>query len=215
MASDIQAVLFDYGMVLSGPPNGAAWARMRSATALEEEPLHREYWAHRHEYDRGTYTGEAFWRKVASGAGIEVLTADQVTELIDADTDLWTDPNESMVEWAKRLQRVGVRTGILSNLGDAMQTGVLRKFKWLAGFDHHTWSHNLKIAKPEPEIYRYAAEGLKTEPAAILFVDDKPENIEAAHSAGMQALQYQDHESFRQNISRPEYKHLIERAPLP
>ena len=211
----IEAVLFDYGMVLSGPPNQHAWARMRAATSLEEEPLHREYWAYRHEYDRGTYTGESYWRKVASGAGIEMLTADQLTELIDADTDLWTDPNESMIEWAKRLQRAGVRTGILSNLGDAMQMGVLRKFEWLADFNHRTWSHALKIAKPEAEIYRHAAEGLKTEPAAILFVDDKIENIEAARSAGMQALQYTDHEAFRKDLSGPEYRHLLEHAPLP
>jgi putative hydrolase of the HAD superfamily len=48
----------------------------------------------------------------------------------------------------------------------------------------------VNLAKPEPAIYRHAAEGLATPPANILFLDDKPENIQAALSAGMQAIQY-------------------------
>jgi len=195
----VQAVLFDYGMVLSGPPDPAAWARIRTITGLEEAPLQREYWAHRHDYDRGTLTGEAFWHKAAVGADI-VLTPGQVAELLDADTDLWSQINRPMLDWAQRLQRAGIRTGILSNIGDAMTDGLLRKHDWLSGFDHRTWSYALKLAKPELAIYRAAAEGLRTPAANILFIDDRPENVAAAHAAGMQAIQYRDHPSFEREM---------------
>jgi putative hydrolase of the HAD superfamily len=195
----IEAVLFDYGMVLSGPPDPAAWARMRTITGLGEEPLHREYWAHRHDYDRGTLTGEAYWHKAATGAGI-TLTPTQVAGLIDADTDLWSQLNLPMLEWAQRLQRTSIRTGILSNIGDAMTAGLTRRYDWLNAFDHRTWSYALKLAKPELAIYRAAAEGLQTPPSEILFIDDRADNIEAAHASGMQVIQYTDHATFEREM---------------
>ena len=195
----IQAVLFDYGMVLSGPPDPAAWQQMRTITGLSEELLHREYWAHRHDYDRGLYTGESYWRKAAEGAGI-TLTPTQLSGLIAADTALWGQLNPPMIDWVQRLQRAGIRTGILSNMPDAMEAGLRARHPWIESFDHHTWSHSLKLAKPEPEIYHHAAEGLATPPANILFIDDKPENIEAALLAGMQAIQYTDHSTFERDM---------------
>lgn len=197
--TSIQAVLFDYGMVLSGPPDPAAWARIRTITGLEEEPLQREYWAHRHDYDRGALTGVDFWHMVAEGAGV-ALTPAQISGLLDADTDLWGQINQPMLDWAQRLQRAGVRTGILSNIGDAMTDGLLRKHEWLNAFDHRTWSYALKLAKPELEIYRAAAAGLGTPAENILFIDDRPENIAAALAARMQAIRYGDHADFEREM---------------
>ncbi len=189
----IEAVLFDYGQVLSGPPNPHAWARMREISGLDEAALQLGYWQPRHEYDRGTHTGHAYWQLVT---GERPLLAEQTNALIDADTALWTDLNLPMVAWARQLQQAGIRTGILSNLGDAMAAGVLAKFDWLGRFDHCTWSHTLRLVKPEPAIYHHAAEGLRTAPERILFIDDRADNVEGALAAGMQAIQYTGHAAF-------------------
>jgi len=204
----IDAVLFDFGMVLSGPPNPAAWARMRSLTSLDEEPLHREYWAHRHPYDRGDLTANAYWHLIGANNGIE-LNPTQVAGLIQADVDLWGDLNPPMVEWAGHLQRAGIRTGILSNIGDAMAEGLVARLDWIGSFDHCTWSHSLNLAKPEAEIYRHAAEGLATEPAKILFVDDRADNIAAARAFGMQAIQYTNHQQFLDEMKERGFSYLI------
>ncbi len=202
---DIQAVLFDFGMVLSGPPNPAAWELLQQLTNLSETDLHHAYWLHRHDYDRGTFTGPDYFQQVATTSGVDPFADTTIHGLIDADTDLWTDLNEPMVAWARLLQQRGLRTGILSNLGDSMQAGVQRKWAWLSAFDHCTWSHTLKLAKPESAIYKHAAEGLETAPEHILFVDDKRENIAAAIYAGMQAIQYTDHAQF---LSEMDERHL-------
>jgi putative hydrolase of the HAD superfamily len=207
--SQIQAILFDYGMVLSAPPDPAAWQRMRTITGLPEDILHREYWAHRHAYDRGDLKGHAFWHKLAIGAGI-VLTPDQLTALTDADTDLWGRLNPPMIAWAQRLQRAGIRTGILSNMPDAMEAGLRARHHWIEAFDHNIWSHALNLAKPELEIYQHAAEGLKTPPANILFIDDRAENITAALAVGMQAIQYTDHDSFEQAMCARGLDYLLQ-----
>jgi len=191
----IEAVLFDYGLVLSGPPDPAAWAQMLNITGLNDEHFHAAYWAPRRAYDRGTHTAAEYWVTAGKHADTH-LTPAQITDLIAADTALWTQPNQPMIDWAARLQSVGTRTGILSNLGDEMTAGVLDKMPWLSAFHHRIFSHTLKLAKPEPEIYRHAAEGLETPPAHILFVDDRADNCDAGRAAGMQAIQYGDHAAF-------------------
>ena len=209
LMTPVKAILFDYGMVLSAPPDPAAWQRMRTITGLSEEVLHREYWAHRHDYDRGDLKGHAFWNKIAAGAEI-VLSPDQLTALTNADTDLWGLINPPMLDWVQRLQRAGIRTGILSNMPDAMEEGLRARHAWIESFDHNTWSHALNLAKPEPEIYLHAAEGLNTPPANILFIDDRAENITAALAVGMQAIQYTDHATFEQEMRSRGLDHLLQ-----
>lgn len=195
----IEAVLFDYGMVISAPPIASAWERMKTISGLDEAGLRAGYWAHRHEYDRGTHTGEEFWRLAAEHSGARVDDG-QVAELLAADVDLWGDLNQPMVDWIWRLQKAAVKTGILSNMGDAMEVGLSAKYPWLHKFDHRVWSYTLKLAKPEAEIYRHAVEGLGVEAGRILFVDDKVENIAAAEAAGLQGIVYGEHELFEREM---------------
>jgi putative hydrolase of the HAD superfamily len=210
--TSIKAVLFDFGQVLSLPADPAVWQQMLNLSGLSQTDLHREYWEHRHEYDRGTYTGQTYWQKVAAGSQT-TFTPEQIAALIDADVNLWSRLNYPMVEWAQHLQRAGIRTGILSNIGDAMAEGLSAKFDWISAFDHCIWSHALKLAKPEAAIYHCAADGLATDPAEVLFIDDKIENIEAAESIGMQAIQYHlDYPAFEQELRRRNLDSLLEPA---
>ena len=198
-ASPVRAVLFDYGLVLSGPPHPPAWERMRDLFNAPEAVFHHAYWRSRHAYDRGELTGEAYWRQVAADLDHR-LDPERLQALLRWDTELWTQPNQAMIDWAAALQAAGVRTGILSNLGDAMEVGVLERCPWLGGFAHHTFSHRLRLAKPELAIYRHAAEGLGVPPAQVLFIDDREDNIEAARQAGMQAIRYTDHDAFLEEL---------------
>jgi putative hydrolase of the HAD superfamily len=204
----VKAVLFDYGLVLSGPPDPDAWERLKHLLNSDEAAFHEAYWRHRDAYDRGSFTAEAYWQQVAGDLD---RTVDEATieQLIDADTDVWTQPNQPMIDWAAALQRAGLKTGILSNIGDAMEREVLAHCGWLADFTHHTFSHRLKIAKPEPAIYAHAAEGLQVAPADILFIDDREENIAAAHAAGMQAVRYTTHGDFLRAMKEQGHESLL------
>ena len=192
----IDAILFDYGQVLSKGPNPAAWEQMCTILRATPEIFQDAYWAPRHEYDRGTLSGTAYWQAVARSVGHPELTEAELTALYAADVALWTDLNDPMVAWARELHRRGVRTGILSNIGDRMEAGIRESFDWIGSFNHCTWSHRLRLAKPELAIYLHAAEGLKADPSRILFIDDREDNIAGAQRAGMIAIRYTDHDSF-------------------
>ncbi len=200
----IQAVLFDFGKVLTLPPRPAAWARLRELTALTEEALSHGYWAYRDDYDAGVFTGDEYWQRIAG----RPLPSETLRALKDTDVDLWTAMNEPMLAWVTALHNAGFRTGILSNMPDAMAEGICARFDWISNFDHTIWSHALKLRKPQPEIYRAAADGLGVPAQSILFIDDKEENIAAAEAAGMQAILYDDHDSFVREMNRRSYTGL-------
>lgn len=205
--TDIQAVLFDYGMVLSGPAHPPAWEQMQALTGLSADAFDTAYWAPRRDYDRGALTGREYWKAVSPAA--DEATIDL---LVQADTDLWTQPNPPMLAWALQLQAAGIRTGILSNLGDAMTQGVLSRFDF-AAFHHRTWSYTVGHAKPEREIYEHAIAGLATPAEKILFLDDREENIEGARAAGIQTLLYSTHEAFETEMQARGLGSLLHPVP--
>ena len=59
----LRAVVFDYGMVLTGPQDPEAHAALMRITGLPLDRFESLYWADRHAYDEGKLTGLAFWRR--------------------------------------------------------------------------------------------------------------------------------------------------------
>jgi putative hydrolase of the HAD superfamily len=72
----------------------------------------------------------------------------------------------------------------------------------LGQFAHHTFSHRLRIAKPDAAIYLHAVAGLQESPSAILFIDDKIENIEGARATGMTAIQFTTYDALVGEMQR-------------
>src|SRR6185437_7241094 len=206
-AAKVELVLFDYGQVLSTPPDAATWARMLTIAGLTDDKLHKAYWASRHDYDRGALNGPGYWHAVAKHADAS-FGHTQIEALLTADVDLWAQPNRPMIDWAGQLQRAGVRTAILSNIGDAMAVGLSARLPWLQSFERCIWSYAVRMAKPEPEIFRATVEMLHLEPDRILFIDDKHENVAAAQSLGMKAIRYPGHASFERSIQDSEFARL-------
>jgi len=117
-----------------------------------------------------------------------------------------------MIAWAAALQRSGMPTGVLSNLGDAMEAGLRARHPWLEGFAHCTYSHRLGMAKPDAAIYREAARGLDVAVERVLFLDDREENVAGARAVGMQAVQYTGHAAFVRAMQTGGWGWLLEIA---
>lgn len=200
-ATKISAVLFDYGMVLCETPATEDWQRLESVLGAEPKAFEALYWKYRNAYDRGALNAETYWEVVARELD-KPLDASTLRALKDADIAAWTRPNAEMMDWAARLHRTGIKTGILSNIGDAMELGIREKFPFLEEFSHHTFSHRLGIAKPDVAIYQHAVEGLGGVANEILFVDDREENIRGARMVGMVGVVYSSHGEFVGEMER-------------
>lgn len=207
----ITAVIFDYGRVLSNSEDPVGKAKMIATSGLDEATLFRSYWKFRHAYDLGELHGVTYWNKVAEDAGT-TFTPAQIDELIETDILMWTSLNEDMLAWVVALQDAGIPTAILSNMGQEMLQYMRQEFGWLAHFQHHTWSCELGIGKPDPAIYTHTCEKLGVTPEHTLFLDDKPENIEAAAGVGLNAVLFHSVEQLRQDL---EDRGLLEGLPIP
>lgn len=195
----LRAVVFDYGMVLTDKPDAAAYAELLRISGLTSERLDKFYWADRHAYDEGKYTGLEFWQKVVRDAGL-TLDAATVEELNDWDARMWTTENPVMLAWQQQLKERGIFTAILSNMGDNVLANMKRTFDWLGRFDVLVWSYQLKMAKPDPAIYRHVLKELGTRAEETLFLDDKQVNIDAANALGMRGLLFTDVEKLRGDL---------------
>lgn len=99
------------------------------------------------------------------------------------------EPMDSMIAAVRELKAGGVKTGLLSNSWSTAHYDreLLREL-----FDGVVISGEVKMHKPQPEIYRLAAERVGAAPDACLFVDDLRENCEGAEAVGMTPLLHRD-----------------------
>jgi epoxide hydrolase-like predicted phosphatase len=97
--------------------------------------------------------------------------------------------DETMLALFRQLHAAGVPTGLLSNSwGDG---GYPREiFPDL--FDAVVISGEVGMRKPEPRIFRHAAQTLGLEPAECVFVDDIQANITAAEEIGFTGVLHTD-----------------------
>jgi putative hydrolase of the HAD superfamily len=187
----LRAVVFDYGMVLTGPQDPAAYAELLRITGLPRERFEAHYWVNRHAYDEGKLTGLAFWQTLVREAGLTLGEA-AVEELNLWDARMWTTENKAMLAWQLELKRRGFLSAILSNMGDNVLANMKREFAWLPRFDVLVWSYQLKMAKPDPAIYRHVLKELGTQAGETLFIDDREVNVEAANALGMKGVLFTD-----------------------
>jgi putative hydrolase of the HAD superfamily len=168
-------------------------------TGLPRERFESLYWADRPAYDEGKLTGLGFWEKFLRQAGLD-QNQRMAEELNRWDARMWTTENPAMVAWQLALKEHGLKTAILSNIGDEVLASVERAFDWIHRFDVLVWSYQLGIAKPDPELYRHTLVELGVQPGETLFIDDKLPNVEAAQALGIQAIQFSSAERLREQL---------------
>lgn len=207
----ICAVIFDYGMVLSGPPHPDIKTELIRRTGMEPACLEDLYWKHRLDYDRGDLNGLTYWQLVLDQGGV-ASTPELVHELAELDARMWTGSNPPLVAWHAQLRAAGLKTALLSNLGDVVTASVLQNLPWMQNFDVQVFSHQLHIVKPDPAIYRHTLEALGSEAQETIFVDDVTSNVEAARAVGLIGIQYTNVQQLNLALSSLE---LGSALPLP
>ena len=186
MAAPLSAVIFDYGGVISN----MRWDVSRALEARHRLPdgcLRQTLWgcAAWQDVERGRGDVEA-WRAHAH-AEVERIAGRSLPPLHAE----WREQMGLILEnvAAVRALRPRYRVGLLSN-ADATLRARLQARMLLEAFDHIVCSAEVGYAKPEPEIYALACQGLGMQPEACVFVDDHEPNVMAAEAAGMRGIHF-------------------------
>ena len=111
----------------------------------------------------------------------------EVRAVVDAVPDE-LQPIDGSVRLLQALQQRGHRLHFLSNMPAPLADHLQRRHAFLSLFASGIYSSHLQLVKPEPAIYAHAQQRFGLDPATTLFIDDHPENIEAAQRHGWQAF---------------------------
>lgn len=180
------AVIFDYGRVLSTSPSWEKLAVLAELSGVSEAAFFDLYSDTRDQYDRGHADSQQHWQRFAEVAGVEI-PPESVERLVAVESEIWTRINQDALDLAWDIKTRGVKIAILSNMPFDLLEELRTRFDWLDKFDVLTWSCELGVTKPDAEIYRACLAALDCQPARSLFFDDRPRNIEAASRVGLDA----------------------------
>lgn len=142
------------------------------------------------DYQVGKMTSEEFLSLVLNYCG-ENINRDDVIEAWNACIGLI--PTERL-DLIKELRCMGYHTHLLSNTNDLHWEEIKRRYFSLEGytcadlFDNVFVSHEMHLAKPNPEIYQKALQQIGSPAGQCLFIDDTLLNVEAAQHEGLQGV---------------------------
>ncbi len=104
------------------------------------------------------------------------------------------------VDVLRDLHAAGVRLLALTNWSAELFPVARGRFDFLELFEDILVSGEERLAKPDPRIFELLTERSGLPPGACVFVDDKPENVEAARAAGLDGIVFVDDGTLREQL---------------
>jgi putative hydrolase of the HAD superfamily len=91
------------------------------------------------------------------------------------------------------LKGQGAKVYTLSNLAGFHKKAVERKIPgFFEQFDINFLSYEMRLHKPEPDIYKEIIERIGEKPENLIFFDDSPKNVEGAIAAGINGILFSE-----------------------
>lgn len=183
-------VVFDFGGVLSAGHDPVP--DVHELLGGDPEALAEALWRERPAYDRGAVSAAEYWGAVAAAVGLEQLTDEEVAEVQSADDRYFLRLDAASRSLIHDLARNQVRLALLSNASEAFGESV-RRADWFEAFTLAVISGEERAVKPDREIYEVLLDVLAHEtggvsiPSAVIFFDDRQENVDAARALGIDA----------------------------
>lgn len=178
----IQAVVFDIGNVL------IEWDPERFFDSEIGPDRRRAFFAavDMSGVNERSDMGEAFHKLMAETAAAHPDWETEVNIWRDRWIDLASPAIDHSVRLMAALQARKVPVFSLSNFGVQTYDIAAAKYPFLRHFDRDFVSGHLRMMKPDPAIYQHLEQESGIAPDALLFADDRADNIVAATARGWQ-----------------------------
>lgn len=186
-----KVVVFDLGHVLVGVDFGAAARLIAPQAALPAEQV-LELIANSpvlRRYESGQINRQQFFQEVRELIGYRG-TQEQFGQ---AFTSIFS-PIEPMIALHGQLRRRGVPCFVLSNTNDWAVERIAQSFPFYADFDGYVLSYQHGAMKPDPHLYAVLERMAGQPPEAILYLDDRLENVQAGAARGWQVIHHRNPE---------------------
>ena len=177
-------IVFDFGNVV-GRFDGYYILHQFCSSEEDYETLFPVLFSRWPELDRGTIDYDQYAKDC------EKALPDHLKKACRSFFRNWADfahPIPQTAEFIHELKKQGAGIYLLSNASTYFADYMRKNCKALEEFDGIVFSAPLKMAKPEPEIYRYLFRTYDLNPEECFFIDDLEPNIEAGRRLGMEGI---------------------------
>jgi 2-haloacid dehalogenase len=177
-----KAVIFDIGNVLIG------WNPERLYDAVIGPDRRRALFAavDLHAMNDLVDQGALFRETIYDWADRHSAWAPEIRLWHDRWIDMASPRIEGSIALLRALRRKGIPVFALTNFGIHSFAYALTQYDFLSEFDHTYVSGQMGVIKPDPAIYAMVEDHCRIPPAALIFTDDKAENIAVADARGWQ-----------------------------
>jgi putative hydrolase of the HAD superfamily len=194
----VQAILFDLGNVLIDIEEDRIAQSYRNLLGEEAYEQASAYCAERdlfNRYERGELSEEEFLEILAAAAPGKLSR----TQLLNAWNSMLIGFPAHRLELLETLKEQKPLY-VLSNTNETHLRWIYRNLEQVHGipdfddrfFKRAYYSHLIGARKPEARAFVHVLKDAGLDPGTTLFIDDKPENIEAAQGAGLQTHLHND-----------------------
>ncbi|MBR4529980.1 MAG: HAD family phosphatase [Lachnospiraceae bacterium] len=195
----IDTVVFDIGGVLVGFDYRDFIAGKGYDPEMTERiiaaTVHSPWWQ---EYDRGVMTDEEILRHFCDGAP-EI--AGEIRSTF-ADIRGMITRREESIPWIRALKTAGYKVLVLSNYSQKALDDCPEAVDFLEEVDGGILSFRDHVIKPDPAIYELLAGRYALVPGRTVFVDDTPENVEAAVQLGWHGIVWESRAQVEEELHR-------------
>lgn len=136
--------------------------------------------------ERGELGTNAFYEAVCRHEALSV----GVERFCDAYCDIFS-PIEGMIAAHAALRRAGVATYLFSNTSALHFERIRSRNAFMAGFGAYFLSYELGCMKPEARAYAAVENATGHRGEELVFIDDRPENVEGAALRGWRAIRHE------------------------
>jgi len=136
-------------------------------------------------FESGQTTREQFFEEVRALTGFR----GGLEEFVAIFADIFA-PMPEMIALHGRLRERRVPTYIFSNTNELAVAHIRRSYPFFAHFDGYIYSYEVGVMKPHPPIYEALERVAGRTGPAILYLDDRLENVQAGAARGWQIIHH-------------------------
>ncbi|HEV2695126.1 MAG TPA: HAD family phosphatase [Verrucomicrobiae bacterium] len=178
-------IIFDLGKVLVDFDYSIAARKIAARSTRSPQDLHAFLGASPLliGYETGDLTREVFFEAIRENVGFN----GDLKEFGGYFADIFSEI-PAMIALHAELRESGFKTYIFSNTNDLAIEHVRRNFPFFSKFDGYIYSYEIRAMKPNPAIYEAMEKMTGRSGADMIYIDDRPENIEAGAERGWRAI---------------------------
>ncbi len=197
-------IYFDMGKVLLEFSHDQMCRQMAAEAGCSEEAVRRAVFdggndsLHRR-IERGEWSPDQAYRHFCEATG----TSPDQAALEHAASDMFA-PMDDSVRLVESLHEAGCRLGVLSNTNYYDWRFVSDgRYPFLTRcFEAHVLSFEVGVMKPDAAIYAEAVRRAGVPAGEVFFTDDRPENVEGARLAGLDAVLFKSAEQIERELAQ-------------